>query len=134
MRLISIAYLVFLTLLLLTADPSRVVGANIPLLLRRLMPEAHLLSFFVLAILALGSRWPAPRWIVVSLLGLYGAMTEIGQGFVPQRTPDWADWFQDMAGVALGAALCWGVMRLAGRWTRRRLMRECAGCPPGAND
>jgi VanZ family protein len=114
-RAVSILYLVFITLLLLTADPTRLtgLGSRLPWLLARLMPTAHLLSFMVLAFLSLCARWPAPRWSVVLMLALYGGMTEIVQGFVPPRTPEWADWFQDLAGIALGAAAWWAAAMLA---------------------
>ena len=50
-RAISIAYLVFMTLLLFTADPTRLIGLHGRLL--PLMPWAHLLSFLALAVLAM---------------------------------------------------------------------------------
>ncbi len=137
MRAVSVVYLVFLTMLLLTAYPSRLIGfpRELPLLLRWLMPGAHVLSFFVLAVLALGARWPAPAWAVVWALSLYGGMTEIAQGFLPPRTPRWTDWFQDVAGIAVGAALCWGAALLAEAWAaRRRPAPELAGGPPDGAD
>jgi VanZ family protein len=120
-RVVSVVYLVFLTLLLLTTDPSQVIGfgRGLPLLLRSLMPVAHLLSFSLLAVLALSACWPVPRWGTVLILSLYGGMTEIVQSFVQPRTPEWADWFQDVAGVAVGATFCWGVGLLAGAWAGR---------------
>ena len=78
------------------------------------MPVAHLLSFSVLAVLALMARWPVPRWAIVVLMAAYGGMTEIVQGFFPPRTPEWLDWLQDLAGIAVGAALCW-IVALAAR-------------------
>ena len=136
-RAVSVAYLAFLTLLLLTADPSRLIGCGggLPWLLRSLMPVAHLLSFFMLAVLALSARWPAPAWGIVLVLSLYGGMTEITQGFLPPRTPRWTDWFQDVAGIAVGAALCWGGALLAGAWAaRRQPAAELAGPPDGTDD
>jgi VanZ family protein len=108
MRLACLAYVVFLSLLLLSPNPARVIGVSgeLPWLLRTLMPYAHLLSFSVLAVLMLLARWPLPRWSIVLLLAAYGGATEIIQGFVPPRTPEWADWFQDVGGVAAGTAVC----------------------------
>jgi VanZ family protein len=107
MRIAWLAYVLFLTLLLLTANPARLIGVSgaVPGFLRTLMPWAHLLSFGVLAVLTLLARWPVPRWSVVLMLALYGGATEIIQGFVPPRTPEWADWFQDIGGVAVGVAI-----------------------------
>ena len=104
------AYVVFLTSLLLTADPMGMIGAwgEAAELLKRLMPIAHLLSFFVLTVLFWVARWPVPRWILIASLIVYGGITEIVQGFLPPRTPDWMDWFQDVAGVMAGVGFCWG--------------------------
>lgn len=109
MRVVCIAYLMFLTALLLSSDPMRLVGVreNVPSLLRLLLPLSHFLSFSVLAVLALMVRWPVPRWGIAVLLVLYGGMTEIAQRFTPVRTAEWQDWFQDLVGIAVGAVFCW---------------------------
>jgi len=127
-RVVAIAYLIFLTMLLWTSDPSRLVSwhGQLPWVLRRLLPVAHLLSFGVLSFLMLSARWPVPRWGVVLVLVLYAGVTEIVQGFLPPRTPEWGDWFQDIAGVALGAALCW----TAAKWIARRRRSSCGSAVP----
>lgn len=129
-RAISLAYLVFMTLLLFTADPTRLIGLHSRLLplLRLLMPWAHLLSFLALAALALSVRWPAPRWSVVLMLVLYAGMTEIAQGFVPNRTGEWKDWFMDLAGIAVGTAICWTAAQLTGAIAKAR-RRRCPATP-----
>ena len=116
MRLICIGYLIFLTALLLTADPLRLVGVrgNVPQILRTLMPYAHLLSFLGLGILALTARWPLPRWAIALILVLYGGLTEVVQGFLPPRAAELGDWLQDLAGITAGAVLCWGAALAAG--------------------
>lgn len=121
-RVVCIGYFVFLTLLLLTQDPLRLIGAGreLPWLLRTMLPLAHAISFLVLAALALIARWPVPRWSIVLALMIYGGMTEIVQGCVPHRTPEWTDWFQDLAGIALGAACCWGAATLANVFLRAK--------------
>jgi hypothetical protein len=126
MRAICIAYLVFLSLLLLSEDPTRVIGLHgrLPAVLRALMPYAHVVSFAVLALLALGVRWPVARWGILLMLAAYGGMTEILQGFVPHRTADWMDWFQDLGGMALGTALCWSAAIVIGKWARSRRTEE----------
>lgn len=110
LRVVCVGYVVFLTLLLLTSEPSRLIGmhGNLPWALQKIMPAAHAISFLVLTVLALAPRWPLPRWSIVLILVMYGGTTELVQGFVPDRTPDWMDWSQDVGGVAAGAAMCWG--------------------------
>jgi hypothetical protein len=111
LRLVCVGYVVFLTLLLLTGAPSRLIGfeGDLPWALQALLPAAHAISFLVLAVLALTPRWPVPRWGIVLILAIYGGMTEIFQGFLPPRTPEWMDWFQDLGGIAAGTALCWAL-------------------------
>lgn len=123
MRAACLSYLIFLTALLLVADPMWFIGVRgeAPGLLHQLMPAAHLLSFWALATLALVARWPIPRWAVVLLLVLYGAMTEIAQSTLPPRTAERNDWFQDVAGIALGAVLCWIVAVVI----QRKMLRRC---------
>jgi len=93
-----------------------------------LMPWAHLLGFLTLAALALSVRWPAPRWSVVLMLVLYAGMTEIAQGFVPKRTGEWKDWFMDLAGIAVGTAICWTAALLTGAIVKAR-RRRCPATP-----
>lgn len=126
MRCVCIGYVVFLTLLLLTSDPSRLIGIHgkLPWLLQMAFPAVHAITFLVLAVLALAARWPIPRWGVIVILASYGGMTEIIQAFVPHRSPEWLDWFQDLAGIAVGAALCWSFFVFVGWWTRRRCGQE----------
>jgi hypothetical protein len=114
LRVACLGYVVFLTLLLLVKDPSGLIGcrSGLPWLLRQAMPSAHLMSFLVLAVLAIVPRWPVPRWAIFLMLAAYGGMTEIIQGCIPPRTPEWQDWFQDLGGLALGAAVCWAVALL----------------------
>jgi hypothetical protein len=107
---------------LLVADPLRFVGAphGPPLwLFHTLMPLAHLISFSVLAVLTLAARWPLPRWLIATLLVTYAGATEIVQSCLPPRTAEWTDWFQDLGGILIGAALCWGVAA-AVSWLFRR--------------
>ena len=125
LKALSIGYVVFLTALLLTADPGHLIGfrGNIPYWVYLLMPSAHLLSFFVLTVLFLAARWPVPWWLWIALLIGYGAATEGTQGLFPPRTPEWADWFQDMVGVLLGAGFCGGVHFVL-TWRRPRPLRS----------
>lgn len=123
-RACFIGYLIALTALLLTRDPTRLVGAP-PTPLEAVV---HLLSFTLLAFLAMAARWPGAVWGVVLLLAAYAAGTELLQGLVSGRTPEWGDWFQDVVGIAVGVALhrCWTVVwhRLAGPSDRRAKSRS----------
>ena len=103
MRIVCIGYVVLLTMLLFTSDPTRLIGLGeeLPRVLRIVLPAAHVISFFVLAVLALIPRWHVPRWQIVLILAIYGGMTEITQGFLPPRAAEWMDWCQDLAGIAL---------------------------------
>jgi hypothetical protein len=144
MRVACLAYIAFLSLLLLSANPARVIGVwgEMPSLLRALMPWAHLMSFSVLAALMLLARWPLPRWSIVLLLGIYGGATEIIQGFIPQRTPEWIDWLQDLGGLAVGVAICSLAALLMVRishYVRHtagsvRLLRQSRHCLPASSD
>jgi VanZ family protein len=72
-------------------------------------PVVHLVSFAVLAILALMARWPIPRWGIALVLVVYAGMTEMVQGVMPPRKAEWGDWIQDLAGIVVGVAICWGI-------------------------
>ena len=121
-RLVCLSYLISLTLLLLVADPLRLMGVrgDAPWLVRTLMPVDHLLGFGMLAILALAARWPMPRWAVAVLLVVYAGMTEVAQSLMPPRKAEWVDWLQDLAGIAVGVALCWIVAWAADAMTGSR--------------
>ena len=124
-RFFFLGYLIFLTILLLTADPARLVGLRegLPWFLLMLLSWAHLLSFLVLAVLALVARWPVPRWSIVVFLVFYACVTELTQQLVPPRSAEWKDWLQDLLGVFIGTAACWATSLAAGafqRWRRRR--------------
>jgi hypothetical protein len=117
-RTLCIAYLLFLTTLLMVSDPMRLVCARGGLLalFQSLMSSAHLLSFLTLTVLGLAARWPIPRWGIAVTLVFYAGMTEIVQGFLPPRTPELQDWLQDLVGIVIGMALCWTTAAIFGAW------------------
>jgi len=119
LRALFFAYLIFLTALLLCREPSDLIAVEMGLL-RALLSVAHLLSFAVLAVLALAPRWPLPRWVVIMALAAYGGATELLQTFVWGRTPDWVDWFQDLIGIAIGTALWWSAATAWDHWSQRQ--------------
>ena len=120
-KIACLAYFAFLSLLLLSPDPAKVISVSgkLPPILHTLMPLAHLLSFSVLAAVVLLACRRVPRWIVVLALAMYGGATEIIQGFIPPRTPEWEDWFQDLGGIALGVAVSSIVASLLVRYSAR---------------
>jgi len=119
LRLVCAAYLVFLTMLLLAANPLGLVvgvdyGGMISPRLQACIPLAHLMSFCVLSMLTLAARWPIPRWALLVSLAAYGGTTEIAQSFLPPRCAEWTDWLQDIVGIAIGAVLCWAFGTVGG--------------------
>lgn len=126
---LCVVYWTLLTTALLVPDPEQSfrVRGNWHKLVASLMPYAHVIGFFVLAVLALAVRWPVPRWVVVVVLVAYGAATEIIQGFLPPRTADWADWYQDIAGILLAVAACWIASAVLRRWSATKIAAELTG-------
>ncbi|MBN2475617.1 MAG: VanZ family protein [Pirellulales bacterium] len=104
MRTLFVAYLLALTVLLLSRAPRYVIGFDLGLL-DNLDWLAHLISFLILALLALAADWRWPWWLVFLVLLVYSGSTELLQRFVLGRTPQWSDWFCDLAGIVLGAAI-----------------------------
>jgi VanZ family protein len=136
MRVVCVAYWIFLTSLLLTSDPMRLVGVrdDVPTLMRLLLPASHFLSFLVLTVLTLMVRWPAPRWGIAALLVLYGGLTEVAQSFTPVRTAEWADWLQDMVGIAVGVAFCRFVAMVGGEFVGQKQESEGFDLPGTSNE
>jgi VanZ family protein len=106
MRLALSAYSIYLSVLLFSQEPTRWINTSSGLLaiLKTLSPAAHLISFIILSLLTFAACLPLPRWGVFILLAGYGGATEIIQAAIPHRTSDWGDWFQDLAGIAIGFA------------------------------
>jgi VanZ family protein len=81
----------------------------------------HALAFAVLALVAECGWWPHPqrsRRVALGLLA-YGALIELVQSRIPERSGEWADWLADAIGIALALAL----VRLAQAPWWRRLTR-----------
>ena len=118
MRKVFLLYLGLLTLLLLVRNPYALVRTRFELLSAAWLVQAlaHFGCFAVLAVLALATR-PRMRasWLL-ALLGVYALATELLQGFVPPRTPEFSDFVLNILGIAAGT-LCWAA------W-RRRLARR----------
>jgi len=130
MRLVFSVYTIYLSILLLSQDPTRWIGTpgSVPYLLKMLMPLAHTLSFTILSLLSFAACLPLPRWGILLLLAIYGGATEMIQASVPHRTPDWVDWFQDLGGIAIGFACFWFIIFFV------RMMRRNEGLQtPGSS-
>jgi len=126
------AYLFGLTMVLTLDNPwrmARMAGILSPLV-DHLAALAHLLGFLVLAFLAFAARWPLPRWAVALVMVFYAAATELVQALLPHRTPELADWLQNLAGIAIGAAICWPGALLWRRLRGDRLPDGAQGTPP----
>lgn len=81
----------------------------------------HLLAFAVLAFTAELAFWPRPRRRWFTGLGLlaYGALIELVQSQIPQRSGEWPDLLADAVGILLGQWLVRWATRLAGQPTDR---------------
>ena len=135
-RVVFFIYLVFLTVLLLVADPMRLAGMrdNSSGLFRMIIPVAHLVSFWGLTVLALIVRWPIPRWSLALFLVLYAGVTEVLQSCLPPRQAEWGDWFQDIGGIALGVAICWTSTFALGKCSGKRMRPRNTGGPRASDE
>lgn len=121
------------TTLLLVPDPMKFFG------LSEVVPESatptilpvdkmvHVAGYFTLTVVALGAFGLRPinfshPWIV-AVCAAHGMLTELGQMFVPPRVASVADWFGDIAGVAMGL-LVFEFFRRARRQQAGRLTAE----------
>jgi VanZ family protein len=113
-RLSFCGYFVYLTLLLLTPDPFRLVASTPGAVhvLQLLNPLAHGLSFAILTALALLAFRPLPQPAICIGLSGYASLTELLQMYIPPRTAEWQDWFQDIGGIALVILVGWLVATL----------------------
>jgi VanZ family protein len=70
----------------------------------------HFVAYFVLAVLLYGAvypisrKWDAKLWIIFFCL-IYGITDEWHQSYVPHRTPDLLDLFNDTFGATVGMLL-----------------------------
>jgi VanZ family protein len=114
MRKICIAYWLLLTLLLWSRDPlGWFETPSADALHDRLEPIAHFLSFGLLALFVLCTRWPpVSRYRLLVILAGYSVVTEVVQSQIPGRSMQLVDLLQDFAGIAAGCAM----FLLARRW------------------
>jgi VanZ family protein len=117
-RLGFLAYFVYLTLLLLTPDPFRLVfgGTKVNHLLVQMYSIAHFICFTILTVFALLACRPWSVWITASLLVAYASGTELLQKLIPPRTAEWQDWFQDLGGIVFGIGIIWVLATVWNAW------------------
>lgn len=108
-RIAFLAYTGLVTVLLLAPDPLNLLGLSGHATLLPRDRGGHLLLFLAFSLLAAASRWPVSRAGLASALVGYALATEALQGFIPQRTADWADLLENLLGIAVGLGICWGV-------------------------
>lgn len=117
-RLAFALYACLLTALLFVAgNPLTMMGAPGAWMriYRFFEPAAHFLFFMPLAMLALSARLPIYGSTLAVALVTYAFATELAQELIPNRSTETADFAQDLAGLAAGAALWVGLHAL---WTR----------------
>ena len=109
LKRIALLYFAFLTLLLVVRNPLDLFGHQeyVVAAFRLLSFMVHFLTFTLLGWLMLAARWPLRSDMLLVLLVVYAAVTELVQFFIPGRTPDMLDLAQDVAGLALGATAWW---------------------------
>lgn len=112
-RTVSIVYLAFLTVLLVVRNPLDWFGQQelIVSAFQLFGVVVHFVTFAILAILMLLARWPLRPTVLIGLLAVYAALTELIQGPIPNRSPQWDDFVQDLAGLAFGVVLYWAFLR-----------------------
>lgn len=101
-RITFFLYWIFLTVLLLVWNPFAVVPID-----EELVEEGfgvgldpHTLTFLILAVLGLASRFRHAVWLWFGML-VYAGATEWVQGWTG-RCPDWADFAHNVAGLVFG--------------------------------
>ncbi len=102
-------YLAFLTLALLLQNPFRLAAGGEQharvWFHAYLAPWSHFICFFPLGFLFPTAQWHLTRWQLLTLLLVYAVGTEVLQGFIPHRNPEWQDLVQDIGGLLAGALL-----------------------------
>jgi len=124
-RVLFVVSWLFFTVVLLVPDPYRLLGltASVP---RPPRVGTHTILFAVLGFLAATAFAPRRRLLLFELLIGYAVATELLQGLVPKRTPDFLDFVEDLLGLGLGFAIYWG-----GACLHRGLVKETAKDQPG---
>ena len=111
--IICIGYWILLTVLLLTPNPSALVGLQAVPIFPWGKFGIHLTAFTILGVLANASRWPKRLgWSLILVLAIYGITTEALQLLVPHRASRVMDGVENLLGIALGSGIYWLFWRL----------------------
>lgn len=91
----------------------------------------HVLAFAALAFAGLLALRERPRPLLTLSLGLLalGVGIEVGQAFVPGRSPDGLDVLADAMGIVLGLGMASGLAQSMDRRAHRRGARSTATAP-----
>lgn|GEM_PF-1426544 len=112
----ALCYLAILTFCLVTRDPFLIAGHRQGTLRwlydQSVAPVSHLIAFFGAGLLCGLGCSRNILGVVLGALVVYALATEGVQFLVPDRTPEWTDVIQNLAGLALGMGLA--------TWLRRR--------------
>jgi len=103
-RLVCVAYVAFLTLLLLVPDPGRLFGLWFP----RGGGGGigiHFSTFLTLGVLVGASRLPFRTSALIVLLLVYAVGMELLQLFSPPRTVELKDFAENLLGLVVGISL-----------------------------
>jgi hypothetical protein len=103
---VCIAYWILLTVLLLVPYPAAPVGLHFVPIFPWGKFGVHTSFFTILGVLVNFSRWPKrSSWRLIVFMAIYGITTEFLQRFVPPRTSQVIDGFENLLGIAIGTAI-----------------------------
>ena len=122
LRILTVAYWTFLTLLLWLPDPRALLWGWEPTGGPR--GYAHIITFSLLGLLVELGRREKSILFWVGVLVAYTFLTEIVQEMLPIRAFEWRDIFQDLIGAFLGLGI--GFLLRRG-WTRRKSHSSTSG-------
>lgn len=109
--LVALAYVVLLTVMLLTPDPAALMRLKEFDWILVYDFFIHFTAFVILAIIIHAQRWPRPvHWLFLVVLAAYGITTESLQYFVPGRSVELKDYTANLLGIAIGSGI-YGLLR-----------------------
>ncbi|NLE39597.1 MAG: VanZ family protein [Pirellulaceae bacterium] len=103
-RLVCLAYVAFLTLLLVSPDPARWFGLWFPRGGGGGI-GVHFATFLTLGVLVGASRIPVRTSVLIVLLLSYAIGMELLQWFSPPRTVELKDFVENLLGLVVGITL-----------------------------
>jgi hypothetical protein len=114
-------YFILLMVLLVTPYPAATLGMKRVPWFPGDDIGIHFCAFCLLAVFFHAASWPMPiRWVWILLLLGYGIATETFQAFVPYRSCELKDYFDNCLGVFGGSFLYWVLLCGWHVWKRKR--------------